>query len=105
MRQPWVNVRKIKGPDYDTGEPAVNAIIDKRQAPQSNDLQELQSEVEDHALAICQTFEAVEQWPKSPRGSLVTLYAGLAVSALFLPRDARHETWLRRKFAKLETMG
>lgn len=80
-------------------------IMHKSQAPQSTDLQELQSEVADHAIAICQTFEAVEQWPMSPPGSLVALYAGLAVSALFLPRDAKHEMWLRRKFAKLETMG
>lgn len=86
-------------------------IMHKSQAP-PNDQQQPSSvarppppDVADHALAVAQLFEAVETWPKSPRGSLVTLYAGLAISALFLPRNAKHELWMRQKFAKLEAMG
>jgi len=58
-----------------------------------------------HAYAICQIFEAVELWPSSPPGCLITIQACLAIAALFLPRDDRHHMWIRRKFALLEAMG
>ncbi len=63
------------------------------------------AELATHAYAICQIFEAAELWPASPPGSLVIIQACLAIAALFLPGDDRHHTWVRRKFALLETMG
>jgi hypothetical protein len=66
---------------------------------------ELPSAVADHAYSICQIFEAVELWPMAPSGSLITIQSCLAIAALFVPRDARHHNWIRRKFALLETMG
>ncbi|KAL2175678.1 uncharacterized protein P884DRAFT_205552 [Thermothelomyces heterothallicus CBS 202.75] len=59
----------------------------------------------EHARAICQIFEAVELWPHSPAGSLTVLQSPLAIAALYLPRDAKHHMWIRRKFAMLESIG
>ncbi|TDZ61090.1 Transcriptional regulatory protein moc3 [Colletotrichum trifolii] len=66
---------------------------------------ELYAELKDHAYAICQIFEAVEDWPQQPKGSLIMIQACIALSALFLPQDPKHHMWIRRKFALLETMG
>ncbi|KAK1640980.1 hypothetical protein BDP81DRAFT_457917 [Colletotrichum phormii] len=65
----------------------------------------LYGELRGHAYAICQIFEAVERWPSSPRGSLILIQACIALSALFLPQDAKHHNWIRNKFALLETKG
>lgn len=59
----------------------------------------------EHSFMICQIFEAVERWPESPRGALVLVQACLAISALFLPQDAKHHYWVRQKFALMETLG
>lgn len=58
-----------------------------------------------HAQAICQVFEAAEQWPSVPKGLLLMLHPCLAIAALFLPRTPAHNTWLRQKFALLEGSG
>lgn len=58
-----------------------------------------------HAYRTCQYFETLEFWPSTPRGVLVLIQACIAIAALFLPQDARHHMWFRRKFALLETMG
>lgn len=65
----------------------------------------LYASLRENSFAICQIFEAVERWPGSPRGALVLIQACLAISALFLPQDARHHSWVRRKFALVETLG
>jgi hypothetical protein len=58
-----------------------------------------------HAYAILQIYETVELWPHSPAGSMVLLQSCLGLAALYVPRDAKHHLWFRRKFALLETMG
>lgn len=58
-----------------------------------------------HSYAVCQLFEAMEYWPSTPKGIIPGIGSILSLSALFLPRDARHRAWLWRKFALLETMG
>ncbi len=67
--------------------------------------EEERSRLTGHAYAILQICESVELWPQSPASSLVILQSCLAIAALFVPRDARHHMWIRRKFALLETMG
>ncbi|KAJ9138929.1 C6 finger domain-containing protein [Pleurostoma richardsiae] len=57
------------------------------------------------AYAICQIFETVEFWPAKPKGVLITLHPCIAIATLFLPRDAKHHMWMRRKFALLELSG
>jgi hypothetical protein len=59
----------------------------------------------EHAYAVCQISETVELWPNSPPGSLILLHSCLAIAALYLPQDARHHMWVRRKLALLETQG
>lgn len=63
------------------------------------------AELGKHAYAICQIFEMVEVWPSAPKGTLINIQACLAIAALFVPRDSKHHTWIRRKFALLEIMG
>ena len=67
--------------------------------------EQMYAELREHSYAICQIFEAVERWPNAPRGALMLVQACLALSALFLPQDAKHHNWMRRKFALMETLG
>jgi hypothetical protein len=67
--------------------------------------QEPTRELRDLAYDICQIFETVERWPSSPNGALVVLQSGLAIAALFLPKDQKHQLWMRRKFANIEALG
>ncbi|CAM1511443.1 Fc.00g089560.m01.CDS01 [Cosmosporella sp. VM-42] len=62
-------------------------------------------ELRQHAYATCQYFETLYYWPSTPKGVLILIQACIAIAALFLPQDARHHMWFRRKFALLETMG
>lgn len=62
-------------------------------------------ELRRHAYVICQHFEAIELWPLTPAGVLISLQACLSIAALFLPRDELHHMWLRRKFATLDVLG
>lgn len=57
------------------------------------------------AYASCQLFEAIEYWPQSPPGSLLSCQASLGIASLFLPRDHAHGMWCRRKLAVIETQG
>jgi len=67
--------------------------------------EETMKELRERAYAICRICETVEFWPSSPPGSLIILHPCLAIASLFVPRDARHHMWIRRKFALLEVMG
>lgn len=67
--------------------------------------EEARAQMTEHAYAICRICETVEFWPHGPAGSLVILQSCLAMAALFVPQDARHHMWIRRKFAMLERMG
>ncbi|KAG6008367.1 hypothetical protein E4U21_004571 [Claviceps maximensis] len=62
-------------------------------------------EMAKHAYTICQHFETVEYWPLKPKGALIPLQCCVALASLFLPRDSRHQMWVRRKLALLETWG
>ncbi|KAI0022704.1 hypothetical protein F4780DRAFT_163590 [Xylariomycetidae sp. FL0641] len=68
-------------------------------------LQQPSDELRELALTICELFESIELWPSTPNGALVTTQACLAIAALFVPRDEKHHTWIRRKYALLEALG
>ena len=74
---------------------------------QAVDIQQpnVRAELTEHAYASCQYFEAVEFWPQKPNGALISLQPCISIAALFLPQDDRHQMWVRRKFALLDTMG
>ena len=67
--------------------------------------EQLFAELRTHAFATCQYFETVELWPNKPKGAIIMMQVCIAIAALFLPQDRRHQMWLRRKFALLETQG
>ncbi len=57
------------------------------------------------AYATCQLFEAIEFYPGSPPGALLSIQASLGIAILFLPRDMQHSMWARRKLATIEANG
>ena len=63
------------------------------------------SELIELALEICRLFETIEYWPHGPSGAVLSAHACLGIAALFLPIDKKHNTWIRRKFAVVESMG
>ncbi|KAF7532508.1 hypothetical protein G7054_g7875 [Neopestalotiopsis clavispora] len=67
--------------------------------------QEPAQELRDLAYDVCQIFETVERWPSSPNGAIVILQSALVIATLYLPQDEKHQTWMRRKFATIESMG
>ncbi len=67
--------------------------------------QEPSHELRGHAMEICEIFETVERWPATPKGALMPIQPCLAMAALFIPRDSRHEMWIRRKYALVESLG
>jgi hypothetical protein len=67
--------------------------------------QEPSQELTSLAYNICQIFETIERWPYSPNGAIVLLQSCLAISTLFLPKDQKHNMWVRRKFASIEALG
>ncbi|RXG49955.1 hypothetical protein VDGE_00652 [Verticillium dahliae] len=79
-------------------------IMHQCQSPTS-DRDRLYSELAGHAYHVCTIFELIHHWPNSPKGGLLPLEAPLAISALFVPQDAKHHVWFRRRFALMETKG
>ena len=57
------------------------------------------------ALEICRIFEAIEYWPGSPEGAILSAQSNLGMASLFLPKDNRYVMWCRRKLATVERMG
>lgn len=57
------------------------------------------------AYRTCQLFEAIELYPGAPPGAVIEARASFGIATLFLPKDERHITWFRRKFAKIEISG
>ncbi|KAI1824197.1 hypothetical protein F4861DRAFT_531081 [Xylaria intraflava] len=64
----------------------------------SNELRQL-------SLSACELFETVRLWPEAPPGVTVTVQSSLAMACFFMPRDQRHNMWIRRRYAHLEAAG
>ncbi|KAL5348179.1 hypothetical protein ACLOAV_006659 [Pseudogymnoascus australis] len=75
------------------------------QTAQILQIQTKEEEVFPPAFKICQMFEAVEYWPGSPKGAILSCLASLGIAAIALPHDQRHMLWLRRKFTVVENNG
>lgn len=57
------------------------------------------------ALKKCKMFEAVQYHDQGPPGAVLGCQASLGIASLFLPKDAKHMNWCRRKFALIEQKG
>ncbi|KAM0328199.1 hypothetical protein ACHAQA_005606 [Verticillium albo-atrum] len=79
-------------------------IMHQCQSP-TKEREQLYAELAGHSYHVCTIFELIHHWPDSPTGSLLPLEAPLAISALFVPQDAKHHMWFRRRFALMETKG
>ncbi|KAI2629451.1 hypothetical protein GGS21DRAFT_540353 [Xylaria nigripes] len=67
--------------------------------------QEPPSELRQLAFTTCELYETIRLWPETPTGATITAQASLAVACLFIPRDQRHNMWIRRRYASLEAAG
>ena len=63
------------------------------------------SELTSIALNSCKMFEAVQYSAVGPEGAIIGCQASLGIASLFLPKDQRHTTWSREKFALIEQLG
>ena len=57
------------------------------------------------ALEVCRLFEAIQYWPGSTPGSILSAQAALGIAVVFLPKDDRHTMWCRKKLAAVESHG
>ena len=57
------------------------------------------------ALEQCRLFEAIQYWPNSDPGSMLSAQAGLGIAVVFLPIDEHYITWSRKKLAAVESQG
>ena len=62
-------------------------------------------ECREEAFKAAQMFEAVELDPDSRPGALLAMLQAFAMTCLFLPKDERTTTWVRRKFVAVEAKG
>jgi hypothetical protein len=57
------------------------------------------------ALKMCQLFEAIQLYDRSPPGSILGMQAGLGLAVLFLRQEESEIMWARRKIATIEALG
>jgi hypothetical protein len=62
-------------------------------------------ECTEEAFKAARMFEAIELCPEFSLGALLGIHQSFAMTCLFLPKDERTTTWLRRKFALMESTG
>ena len=67
--------------------------------------QEPPPQMQSLALEICRLFEAIEYWPHSPSGAILSTPGTFGIAAVHLPKDEKHIMWCRRKLARIESMG
>lgn len=63
------------------------------------------SKLVDMALEMCRLFEAIQYWPSSAPGAMLSAQAGLGIAIFWLPKDERHIAWCRKKLAAVESQG
>lgn len=67
--------------------------------------EEMFAEVQKHAYAICRYYETLQYWPHTPNGVMMQQQSVVQTASAFLPKDAKHLMWLRRKAAYCESTG
>lgn len=67
--------------------------------------QESSSELQSSALEQCRLIETIERWPEKENGTVIAFHSSLGLASMFIPKDARHIMWIRRKLAHAEQNG
>ena len=62
-------------------------------------------ELGEHAYSICRYYETMQYSPHTPNGAMTQLQNVVQTAPLFLPKDAKHQQWIRRKSAYSESTG
>jgi hypothetical protein len=57
------------------------------------------------AWRVAKVTDAIHHWKGSPKGALLSFRAIFALAAFALPTGDRETTWMRRKFAAIESQG
>ncbi len=63
------------------------------------------SELTSIALKTCKMFEAIQYSQAGPPGAIIGCQASLGIASLFLPKDEKHTSWCRQKYATIERLG
>jgi hypothetical protein len=63
------------------------------------------AELTEIALKSCKMFEAIQYSEDGPPGAILGCQASLGIASLFLPKNERHTTWCRKKYAIIEQKG
>ncbi|KAF8545028.1 hypothetical protein BDD12DRAFT_693971, partial [Trichophaea hybrida] len=59
----------------------------------------------DYAIKICELLAAIEAYPHTPSGALLSAQAPIGLAALRLPNLPGYRQWVQRQLAKAEKMG
>lgn len=68
-------------------------------------LEEMFAELQKHAYAICRYYETIQYWRHTPKGVMTQQQSTVQTASMFLPKDKKHEMWVRRKAAYCESTG
>jgi hypothetical protein len=67
--------------------------------------QDAAAEFESLALEELRLIETIYRWPNKPDGTMIICQSGIALSAMFLPKDDRHMMFARKRLAVVEQNG
>ncbi|KAK2765135.1 hypothetical protein FQN54_008834 [Arachnomyces sp. PD_36] len=67
--------------------------------------QDATAEFESLALEEFRLIETIYRWPTKPEGTMIICQSGIALSAMFLPKDHRHMMFARKRLAVVEQNG
>jgi len=57
------------------------------------------------ALKTCKMFEAIQYCDQGIPDAVIGCQASLGIASLFLPKDEKHTSWCRKKYALIEQLG
>lgn len=66
---------------------------------------DLDESLVEYAIKICELLTAIEAYPHTPAGALLSAQAPLGLAALRLPDLPNYREWMQRQLAKAEKMG
>ena len=66
---------------------------------------DLDDSLAEYAIKICELLTAIEAYPHTPAGALLSAQAPIGLAALRLPDLPNYRQWMQRQLAKAEKMG
>ncbi|KAJ9377156.1 transcriptional regulator family: Fungal Specific TF [Paecilomyces variotii] len=105
---PYMPGRFFEGPLWDVNFSWIDFLATSLMFQYQSSLvlrQESSSELQHSALEQCRLIETIERWPEKENGTVIAFHSSLGLASMFIPKDARHTMWIRRKLARAEQDG